>query len=154
MGMSRRMLVHGGLLALAGAGLGGCQSTSAAPLAPQDYQVAASRSRAKEAVITTFLPRGFSIVRDSDYLLVLDRPASDNFAAQFLYGSRFNGTPNARVTMTFVGDNPTTVMTRIALVTNPNSGFEQITDLNGAAGPRAEIATAMAMVMAAATATR
>lgn len=76
--------------------LAGCQATPTGPLAPLDYTFNADKTQTKEAIIATFLPRGYQIVRDSQFQLVLDRPANDSFGAQLLFGSSFNGAPNAR----------------------------------------------------------
>lgn len=130
----------------AGLMIGGCQATPATQLEPSTFLFPSSRTQTKEAIIGTFLEHGYQINRDSEYLLAMDRPA-DSFGARFLYGSNFNGTPNARVTMTFLGDKPTEVHTAIAIVTNPGSGFEQISDISGNADARASIARGMALAL-------
>ncbi|GAJ94355.1 hypothetical protein [Rhizobium rhizogenes] len=126
--------------------LSACQTAPATPLAPQDFTINASKLKTKEAIIATFLPRNYKIIRDSEFQLVLDRPANDNFGAMLLFGSKFNGVPDARVTFTITGDNPTQVNSRLELVTNPGSGFEQVTDINGNSDARAALQRGMTMV--------
>lgn len=120
-----------------------CQTPNSGPLPSQDMTINASKVQTKEALIKAFMPYNYRIVRDSDFQLVLDRPANDNFAAMMLAGSRFNGVPNARVTFTITGDNPTQVSSRLELVTNPGSGFEQAMDLNSNADGRRAVATGL-----------
>ena len=128
--------------------LSACQTAPSGPLAPNDFTFNASRTKTKEAIVARFLPKNYQIVRDSDLQLVLDRPASDNFAAQFIYGSQFNTVPNARAMMTFLGDGPTQVNVRLFIVTNPGSGFEQQTDITNNPDARASMARGMADVQA------
>ncbi|TIP06443.1 MAG: hypothetical protein E5X72_01620 [Mesorhizobium sp.] len=125
--------------------LSACQTAPKGPLPPNDFTFNAPRAKTKEAIVAAFLPRNYQIVRDSDLQLVMDRPANDNFGAQLLFGSQFNGVPNARVMLTFLGDNPTSVNARLFIVTNPGSGFEQQTDITNNADGRASIAKAMAI---------
>ncbi|PWJ84867.1 hypothetical protein C7441_104135 [Pseudaminobacter salicylatoxidans] len=60
----------------------------------------------------------------------MDKPASNDFAAQFALGSRFNTVPNYRLTYQMYGNKPLTVNVSGAVITNPGSGFENPTDLN------------------------
>lgn len=131
-----------------------CQTTPSGPLAPNDFTFNAPRAKTKEAIVAAFLPRNYQIVRDSDLQLVMDRPVNDNFGAQLLFGSKFNGVPNARVMLTFLGDNPTSVNARLFIVTNPGSGFEQQTDITNNADGRATIAKSMATAQAALAGTK
>ena len=126
----------------------GCQSTPQGPLPTNQFVFDASKQKTKEAIVSIFISRGYQITRDTDFLLVLDKPASDNAAAQFLYGSEWNGTPNARVVFTITGDAPTTVQSSIQIVTNPGTGMERITDMNQNADARTRIAGAMDQVAA------
>lgn len=123
--------------------IAGCQSTPAGPLAPNSFTFNTSKQEAKEAIVAVYMGRGFLIVRDSDLQLVMDRPASDNFGAQLLFGSQWNGVPNARLTMTFLGDNPTQVTVNQSIVTNPGSGFERVTDLSQNPHARQELQIGM-----------
>lgn len=133
-------------LFVAGLGLLGCQSTPQKPLEPVDFTVHASKLKTKEAIISTFIQRNYRIVTDSEFQLVLDRPANDNMMAMVLLGSDFNRVPNARVTFTITGDNPTQANARLEVVTNPGSGFERVMDVSNNAEGRAQINRAMEKV--------
>ncbi|RWM26883.1 hypothetical protein [Mesorhizobium sp.] len=98
--------------------------------------------------MSVYLGRGFQIVRDSDLQLVMDRPAKDNFGAQLVFGSQWNVVPNSRISMTFLGDNPTQVNAQLAIVTNPGSGFEQVTDLTNNASTRQQLQIGMSQAKA------
>ena len=126
----------------------GCTTAAAPPPPPAVYQFPASRQMTKEAIVATYLGRGFQIVRDSDFQLVMDRPANDNFGAQILFGSQWNGVPNARLSLTFLGDGPTSVHANMAVVTNPGSGFEQVTDITNNPQARADVSTGMSQAIA------
>ena len=78
--------------------------------------------------------RGYSVTRDTDYLLQVEKP-SDNMAAQIFLGSRYDGTPNERYVFTFapMGDE-VRVVTATMFVTNPGSAFEQLTPITTGAG--------------------
>lgn len=121
----------------------GCQTAPTGPLAPNNFTFNASRQTTKESIVSVYLGRGFQIVRDSDLQLVMDRPANDNFTAQLLFGSQWNGVPNARMSLTFLGDNPTQVNAQLSIVTNPGSGFERVMDVTNNAGLRQQLQTGM-----------
>lgn len=142
------------IVALTMLALTGCQATPVASTQPVDFMFPTDKHHAKEAIIATFLQAQYQIVRDSDFQLVLDRPAQDSFAAQLLFGSRFNGVPNARVMLTFLGDNPTTVNARMMVVTNPGSGFEQTTDITNNGDARASVGRGMSKALELASAAR
>lgn len=122
--------------------LASCQ-TAQGPLATNNFTFNADKTRTKEAIIATFLPRGYQIVKDSEFQLVLDRPANDSLGAQIVYGSQWNSVPNARVVFTITGNNPTNVNSQIQVVTNPGSGFERINDVSNHAESRSTIAASM-----------
>ena len=79
---------------------------------------------------------------------MLDKPATDNFGAQMIYGSQWNGVPNARVTMTLTGNNPTKVITQLAVITNPGTGFERPNDVNQNHDARAAMVSRMQQAQA------
>ena len=119
--------------------LSGCQTAPQAPLASNDFTFNASKTKTKEAIITTYLPRNYQIVKDSEFQLVMDRPANDNFMAQMVFGSKFNSVPNARLILTLVGDNPTHVHSQLQIITNPGSGFENAMSIDNNADGRATV---------------
>jgi hypothetical protein len=128
--------------------LAGCQAAPSGPMAPNNFAFNAGRQTTKEAIVSVYLGRGFQIIRDSDLQLVMDRPANDNFGAQLLFGSQWNSVPNARLSLTFLGDNPTQVTAQLAIVTNPGSGFERVTDLTSNANARQELQIGMSKAKA------
>lgn len=131
-------------LLVAGLMITGCQTASLDDLPPREYSFDASRARTKEALLAAFVDRGYELAKDSDLQLVVERPADDNLGAQLLYGSRFNSVPNARVLMTFLGDDPTKVSFSGKIVTNPGSGFEKATDISNAPDFRTAMSTVAA----------
>ncbi|WP_299941174.1 hypothetical protein [uncultured Nitratireductor sp.] len=138
-------------VALMGVLMAGCQTTSNEPLPSNSFTFNSSKQVAKEAIVSTYMSRGFNIVRDSDLQLVMDRPASDNFGAQLLFGSNWNSVPNARITATLLGDNPTKVTVQQAVVTNPGTGFERVMDLSQNPDARKQLQIGMNKAQAAAT---
>lgn len=129
--------------------LASCQTKPEGPMPPNQFTFNAPKVQVKEAIIKTFIPAGYQLVKDSDFQLVLDRPANDNFAAKFLFGSEMNGTPNARAILTITGDNPTEVISQLSLVTNPGTGVEIQHDLSNNADMRGSLARGMEKVRAA-----
>ncbi|WP_143749113.1 hypothetical protein [Mesorhizobium sp. WSM3868] len=123
--------------------IAGCQTAPTGPVPPNNFTFNAGKQATKEAVVSAYLGRGFQIVRDSDLQLVMDGPAKDNFGAQLVFGSQWNVVPNSRISMTFLGDNPTQVNAQLAIVTNPGSGFEQVTDLTNNASARQQLQIGM-----------
>ncbi|WP_131803292.1 hypothetical protein [Mesorhizobium sp. LCM 4576] len=132
----------------------GCQTAPTGPMPSNNFTFNAGRQTTKEAIVSAYLGRGFQIVRDSDLQLVMDRPAKDNFGAQLVFGSQWNVVPNSRLSLTFLGDNPTQVNAQLAIVTNPGSGFEQVTDLTNNASARQQLQVGMSQAKTIAEAQR
>ena len=87
----------------------------------------------KSALVNAMLNRGFSLSRDSAFQVAFDKPV-DNVFAQVLLGSQYNVIPSARVSYTLAQiDKATRVIADLAIITNPNSPFEQRTDMNASA---------------------
>jgi hypothetical protein len=79
---------------------------------------------------------GFNLVRETYYQVAFDKPVENLLVGAFL-GSGYNATPNERVSFTLVPAGPNTrVIADISVVTNPGSGFEQLTPFNN--GPDSE----------------
>jgi len=76
---------------------------------------------------------GYQIKTVNDYSIVAERP-SQSTAAALLLGSNFTRTPNERVTVSF-SEVPegTLIQARVEMVTNPGSGYENVTDFSGGA---------------------
>lgn len=98
------------------------------PDRPSTFTYQASKQRTKEAIVRTFVTAGHQLISDTDFQLIFDRPAT-GFAAIW-FGSNYDSQPNARVTLTLTGNNPTQVNTRLEIVTNPGSAFERRTDVS------------------------
>lgn len=84
----------------------------------------------KPAIAAQMINRGYNITRDTEYLMVFDKPITNGMAAALL-GSRYDGTPNARVSVTMLyADGDTRVIGDLAVITNPGSAFERRMDVN------------------------
>ena len=84
----------------------------------------------KGALISVMINGGYSITRESHYLLAFDRPV-DNVLAAALLGSQYDSTPNARISYTVARiQSGIRVVADLAIVTNPGSAFERHTNMN------------------------
>lgn len=84
----------------------------------------------KEALVSRMINRRYNLISDSDYQLVFDRPI-ENFLAGALLGSRYDSTPNARITYTLaVGTDSVRIVADLAIITNPGSAFERRMEMN------------------------
>ncbi|PWL18470.1 hypothetical protein DKP76_05060 [Falsochrobactrum shanghaiense] len=122
--------------------LGGCQSIPG-KLPDNEFTFNSGRTSTKNAIIKTFRSRDYHIVRNTQSELVMDRPASDSVRAQLIYGSRQNGAPDARVILTFSGDNPTRVRSVAQIVTSNGRASGRIVDMSQNAEAREAIARGM-----------
>lgn len=118
-----RKLAFGVFAALA---LAGCQTVEVKPVAVS-VEIGADPDTITNEVLASRAPYGYIVKTQTQNQLILERAANQqgDTMVQVLYGSRFNGVPAFRMTLTYVGKNPTTVYAAGALITNPNSGFEQ-----------------------------
>lgn len=88
-----------------------------------------TRNEVGAQLTNEMLNRGYNITKQTDYMLAFDRPVDNIFAAALL-GSRYDSTPNARITYTLTDmNNETRVVADIKIVTNPGSAFERLTNL-------------------------
>jgi len=79
------------------------------------------------------LDHGYSISQQTDTMVRGDRPV-DNVAAAVLLGSRYDSTPNARITYSIVKRaDCVRVVADIMIVTNPGSAYERLTPMNNSA---------------------
>lgn len=121
------------LLAAAFALLAGCatpvvhQTASGKPEVTIDTENVAG---VKEALVSEMVNRNYSLIRDTEYQLVFDRPI-ENILASALLGSKYDSTPNARITYTFaVGMDTVRVVADLSIITNPGSAFERRMEMN------------------------
>jgi len=97
---------------------------------PEVTVTGATTNSVKGALINEMLNDGY-VVKRSDENIVVCEKAMDNFAAQMLYGSNFNRQPNARITYNLIElGSSIRIVAQIEIITNPDSGLEQVTPLN------------------------
>lgn len=84
----------------------------------------------KSAIVNRMVNGGYRITKDTPYEVAFDRPVQ-NIAAQVLLGSKYDSQPNARVSymIATIGAD-VRVVSDMAIITNPGSGFEQRTEMN------------------------
>lgn len=82
-------------------------------------------------MVNELLGRGFNIITVTDYQAIL-RKDVDDFKMRLLYGSRYNTTPEFRISFNFVQiADIVKVTAESRIVTNPNSSFEQSQVISG-----------------------
>jgi hypothetical protein len=131
--MNRRILLVIGLGGL----LAGCQTAAEAPTTASgkpEATIKASAAAVKAKLLSLAMDQRFSVTKDTEYLLQMEKP-SDNIGAAILLGSKYDSIPAKRVVFTFapVGDS-VRVVAALMFVTNPGSGFEQLTPTNAGEG--------------------
>lgn len=94
-----------------------------------------SMKEVKDALVREMLNQNFTIKSTSDYTIVFSKPM-DSFLASFLLGSRYDATPEHRVTAMIVeSNNGVRIVLTNQGITNPGSAFERVTDMStGKAG--------------------
>lgn len=86
--------------------------------------------QAKGKLINQMINKGYNIKSESNSLVVFEK-AMENFMAGVLLGSRYDTTPNARISATIVENSTCTrIILNFAAVTNPGSAFEKVTQMN------------------------
>ena len=108
----------------------GCQTTPKVEMLPRSVSSLGTPAEFTNLLLAERVAKGYTIKQQTANLLVIERPAND-VASQLVFGSDFNSVPNARLTYQFVGSDPMTVTVSGSVVTNPGSGFERPTDMNG-----------------------
>lgn len=92
----------------------------------------ATVSLVKSAIMNRALSRGWTVTGDTTNTLRIEKPANDNILTEMLLGSQANMVPNYRINFTFVQiDRATRVVADSMIVTNPGTGLEQYTSLDG-----------------------
>lgn len=109
--------------------LAGCTTTSGPRTAPErQMTVNAPKAKTKEAIAALMVSRGYQIQRDTDFVMDF-ATNTNNVMATLLLSSNYDSRIETRISVTFIGDNPTQVSWRAALITNPGSAFERPTDI-------------------------
>src|SRR5690606_37312044 len=118
-------------IALALLALSGCQTVQhATPSGRPEVTIRAPANNVKLAYIGTLTNLGYSMIRDTNYQIVMEKPV-DNFMANLLMGSEYDPTVEARITATFLElGNQTRVTTDMGIVRNGGSAFEAVTPFN------------------------
>lgn len=121
------MRKHFAILALFLA-FGGCQTVAHnTPSGRPEVKIAAAAERVRPEMINGFIDRGYTVVEDTPYRLVVDR-SSTSVMANLLLGSSWNPRVNARISLTIAGiGNETRVVADMNIVTNPGTSFERLT---------------------------
>lgn len=113
--------------------LGGCVTDAASSYAPStasgkpEVTIKAPVAAIKSALISRAMNKGYSVTKDSDYVLQIEKK-TDNLGAAVLLGSKYDSVPAERYVFTFAQvNNEVRVVASTMFVTNPGSAFEQLT---------------------------
>lgn len=91
-----------------------------------DVLFAAPKKQVLAEILALCVEKGYQVKKSEEYLLVLGK-ADDSMASAVLFGSRYDATPEKRLTLTVVErDGACRVMAQFAMVTNPGSAFERV----------------------------
>lgn len=109
-----------------------CQTVQhATPSGRPEVTINAPMDDVKATYVGTLTNFGYSMVRDTNYQIVMEKPV-DNLMANVLLSSRYDPTVEARITATFLNmGGQTRVTTDMGIVRNGGSAFEAVTPLNG-----------------------
>lgn len=93
----------------------------------------ATRKQVADRIVDRLTGKGLTIRQVTEYKIVAGQKADQDFAARLLYGSRYDGVPEYRLTYTLI-DQPqgVKVYARVEIVTNPGSSFERVNDMTNA----------------------
>jgi membrane-associated protease RseP (regulator of RpoE activity) len=103
----------------------------ATPSGRPEIDIRIDKKTAMDAIANLYSRGGYTIKTVNEYSLVVEKP-EDSMGAALLFGSRFATTPNSRVSLNFSEFGGTThIQGRVEMVTNPGSGYENVSDLSG-----------------------
>jgi hypothetical protein len=86
--------------------------------------------RVKSYLVSIMTNKGYRITKDSQFQISFDKP-SENIALNVLLGSKYDSTPNMRVSYDIAAlPNGIRVISDLAVITNPGSAFERRTEVN------------------------
>lgn len=108
----------------------GCETTGPPhQTAPSVDIPKATRKTVLDLLVSDLTSRGAQLRSVNEYVAVFDRP-DESMTAMIFFGSRYNPTPNMRLTFTTVSHaTGTRVFARAHMVTNPNSSHERLNDV-------------------------
>ncbi len=100
-----------------------------------------TKKQVLDLLVTEMLANGVQVKQVNEYGAVFGKP-DDSFTGALLFGSRYDSTPEMRLTFNVVElSDAIRVFCNAAMVTNPGSAFERVRDLTG--GRTAKDAQAM-----------
>lgn len=83
-----------------------------------------------DKLVADKLEKGMQVKSVNDYGVVVGKKVDSSFMASFLYGSRYDSTPEARITYNVVETRDgVKVFSRAEMVTNPGSAYERVSDI-------------------------
>lgn len=98
---------------------------------PEVTIAGASKKEILDVLMAEMLSSGAQVKRVDDYSVVFAKPDS-SFGGALLFGSRYDSTPEMRVTYNLVEmGNAIRVFCNAAMVTNPGSAYERVSDVTG-----------------------
>jgi hypothetical protein len=90
----------------------------------------ATKKQVADAIVAGALAKGSQIKSVTEYAVVLTQRVQGNLGASLVYGSRYDSTPEVRVTLNMVDvTGGVRVYARGEMVTNPGSAFERVNDV-------------------------
>jgi hypothetical protein len=89
-----------------------------------------SKKQVIDKIISAKLEKGMQVKSVTDYGVVVTKKVEGSAMASFMYGSRYDSTPEARITYNVVESGSSVrVFSRTEMVTNPGSGYERTSDV-------------------------
>lgn len=99
---------------------------------PEVIIVGTTKKQVLDRIVDGTASKGMQIKSVNDYGVTVTKRMND-FASSFVYGSRYDSVPEARLIFTVIeANNATRVLGRAEMVTNPGSGNERINDVTAA----------------------
>jgi len=116
-------------MALVTALLAGCATNAPLPGSPQVI-IHAPENRVKNYLVNDLVNRKWNPVGDSQFTITLDKPGG--FWQNVFMGSQWNPETVTRMRLMFIDTGEATrVIYHAAIVTNPNSGWQSESEING-----------------------
>lgn len=101
---------------------------------PEVFLADTTKKQVMDRIVSAGLARGLQLKSSSEYGVAMAKKI-EGVAAAFVYGSRYDSTPELRVHFNMVEMNGgVQVYARGEIVTNPGSGFERVNDLTQSSG--------------------
>lgn len=89
-----------------------------------------TRKAVIDKIIAAKLEKGMQVKSVNDYGVVVGKKVDGSFMASFLYGSRYDSTPEVRITYNVVETaGGVRVFSRTEMITNPGSAYERTSDV-------------------------